>query len=100
MARLHRRGAGGPGGLGAASGPWGVFTAVLLVLTGVGLALGHFQAVANLVETAYGVAFLVKLGVVATAFACGALARRRVELVVAAGALATATVLVSLLPPG
>lgn len=76
-----------------------VGAAVLLVSSGVVLAVGHFRALADLVETAYGEAFLVKLVVVAVALGLGALAKHRAELLAAAGVLAAATVLVSLLPP-
>jgi methionine-rich copper-binding protein CopC/putative copper export protein len=76
-----------------------VAAAGVLVLSGVVLAIGHFGALADLVETAYGEAFLAKLVVVAIALALGALAKHRAELIAAAGVLAAATVLVSLLPP-
>ncbi len=73
--------------------------ALLLVLTGTGLAFGHLDRAANLVHTAYGVTLTVKLAVVAVTFALGAAARRRAELAAGLGALAAAVVLVSLLPP-
>ena len=89
----------GPPGSARRVARHGVGAAVLLVLSGVVLAVGHFGAFADLVESAYGEAFLVKLVVVAIALALGALRRHRAELVAAVGALAAATVLVSLLPP-
>jgi copper transport protein len=73
--------------------------ALLLVLTGSGLAFAHLGTVTDLVHTAYGVTLLVKLGVVAVTFALGAAACRRAELAAALGALAAAALLVSLLPP-
>jgi putative copper export protein len=69
------------------------------VLTGSGLAFGHLDTVANLVDTAYGVTLAVKLAVVAVTFALGAAAWRRTELAAGLGALAAAALLVSLLPP-
>jgi len=76
-----------------------VGAAALLVVTGTGLAIGQLSALQDLVETAYGTALFVKLGIVALAFLLGGLGRRRAELVAAAGVLAAAAVLVSLLPP-
>jgi len=92
----------------ALAGPWGlparlvrgaVASAGVLGASGVGLAVGHLTAFADLARTAYGAALLVKLAVVALAFVLGAAGRRRAELVAAAAVLAAATVLVSLLPP-
>ena len=76
-----------------------VLAAVLLVLSGSGLALGHVPGPADLVETAYGLTLGIKLALVAAAFAAGAAAMRRVELVAALLVLAAASVLVSLVPP-
>jgi copper transport protein len=76
-----------------------VLGAVVLVLSGSGLALGHIPGPADLVETAYGLTLGFKLALVAAAFAVGAAAMRRVELVLAFLVLAAASLLVSLVPP-
>jgi putative copper export protein len=70
-----------------------------LVVTGAGLALGHLQSVSDLVETGYGLTLGVKIALVAVAFALGAAAWRRAELVAALLVLAAASLLVSLAPP-
>ncbi len=76
-----------------------VLAAVLLVLSGSGLALGHIPGPADLIETAYGLTLGIKLALVAVAFAAGAAARRRAELAAALLVLAAASVLVSVVPP-
>jgi len=76
-----------------------VLAAVVLVLSGSGLALAHIPAPSDLIETAYGVTLGIKIALVAAAFAAGAAAWRRTELVAALLVLAAASVLVSLLPP-
>ena len=76
-----------------------VLTAVVLVLSGSGLALAHIPAPSDLIETAYGATLGIKIALVAAAFAAGAAAWRRTELVAALLVLAAASVLVSLLPP-
>ena len=73
--------------------------AFAVVLTGVGLALGHLESLRDLVETAYGTALAVKIAFVAAAFALGAATRRRAELATGLAALGAAAVVVSLLPP-
>lgn len=73
--------------------------ALLLVLTGSGLAFGHLDTLADLVHTSYGVTLTVKLALVALTFALGAAAWRRAELAAGLAALAAAALLVSLLPP-
>ncbi len=76
-----------------------VLAAVVLVVSGSGLALGHVPRPADLLETAYGLTLGIKLALVAAAFAAGAAAMRRAELVAALLSLAAASVLVSLVPP-
>ena len=76
-----------------------VLAAVVLVLSGSGLALAHIPAPSDLIETAYGATLGIKIALVALAFAAGAAAWRRAELVAALLVLAAASVLVSLLPP-
>ena len=76
-----------------------VLAAVVLVLSGAGLALAHIPAPSDLIETAYGATLGIKIALVAAAFAAGAAAWRRTELVAALLVLAAASVLVSLLPP-
>jgi copper transport protein len=73
--------------------------ALLLVLTGSGLAFGHLERLGDLLHSSYGVTLTVKLALVALTFALGAAAWRRAELAAALGALAAAALLVSLLPP-
>ena len=72
---------------------------VVLGLSGIGLAIGHLTALRDLVETAYGSALFVKLGIVSAALLLGGLGRRKAEVATAAAVLAAAAVLVSLLPP-
>ncbi len=76
-----------------------VLAAVVLVLSGSALALGHVPGPTDLVDTAYGLTLAVKLALVAAAFAAGAAARRRAELAAALLVLAAASVLVSIIPP-
>jgi copper transport protein len=76
-----------------------VLAAAVLVLSGSGLALAHIPAPSDLIETAYGATLGIKIALVAAAFAAGAAAWRRTELVAALLVLAAASVLVSLLPP-
>ena len=76
-----------------------VLAAVALVVTGSGLALAHVPSPSDLIETAYGATLGIKVAIVAAAFAAGAAAWRRTELVAALLVLAAASVLVSLLPP-
>ena len=73
--------------------------AILLVATGVGLALAHLGRPGDVPDTAYGRALAIKVALVAIALALGAAARRRAELAAALAALAAAGVLVSLAPP-
>ena len=77
----------------------GVLAALVLVLTGSGLALGNLGSAGDLLRTGYGATLSVKIALVAVAIALGAAARRRAELVAGLAALAAAAVLVSLLPP-
>jgi putative copper export protein len=77
-----------------------VLAAVVLVLSGSGLALAHIPSPSDLIETAYGATLGIKIALVAAAFAAGEAAWRRTELVAALLVLAAASVLVSLLPPG
>jgi copper transport protein len=74
-------------------------SALLLVATGAGLALGQLDSLSDLVETAYGETLGVKLALVAATLALGAAARRRAELAGALAVLAAASLLVSLTPP-
>lgn len=76
-----------------------VLAALFLSLGGAALAFGHLDRPADLVDTAYGSVFLVKLGLVGVAFALGAAALRRAELAAALAVLAAASLLASLLPP-
>ncbi len=76
-----------------------VLAAVVLVLSGSGLALAHIPGPSDLIETAYGATLGIKIALVALAFAAGAAARRRAELVAALLVLAAASMLVSLIPP-
>ncbi|MEI7760949.1 MAG: copper resistance CopC family protein [Thermoleophilia bacterium] len=79
--------------------PVAVLAALVLVITGSGLALAHLQGPADLIDTAYGAALGIKIALVAVAFALGAAVRRRGELVAVLLVLAAASVLVSLVPP-
>jgi len=76
-----------------------VLSALVLVSTGAGLALGQLGSVGDLVHTAYGRTLGVKLALVAGALALGAAARRRAELAVVLAVVASAALLVSLTPP-
>lgn len=76
-----------------------VLAAVVLVVSGFGLALGHIPAPSDLIETAYGATLGIKIALVAAAFAAGAAAWRRTELVAALLVVVAASVLVSLFPP-
>jgi copper transport protein len=76
-----------------------VLSALVLVATGAGLALGQIGSLSDLVETGYGATLAVKLGLVAVVLAIGACAWRRAELAVAFAVLAAASLLVSLAPP-
>jgi copper transport protein len=73
--------------------------AILLVVTGAGLALAHLGAPGDVIDTAYGRILGVKVALVAIALALGAAARRHAELAAALAALAAASVLISLAPP-
>jgi putative copper export protein len=76
-----------------------VLSALVLVATGAGLALGQIGSLSDLLQTGYGATLAVKLGLVAVVLTLGALARRRAELAIAVAVLATASLLVSLAPP-
>ncbi len=76
-----------------------VLAAVVLVLSGSALALAHIPGPADLVQSAYGATLGIKIVLVALAFAVGAAARRRAELIAALLVLAGASILVSLIPP-
>jgi methionine-rich copper-binding protein CopC/putative copper export protein len=77
-----------------------VLAALALVMTGSALALAHLTGPSDLLETAYGATLGVKVALVAVTLALGAAARRRAELAVALAVLATASLLVSIVPPG
>ena len=83
------------GGFGRAAG----WSAGLLVLSGVALAILHFATPLELITTAYGVSLLIKLPFVALALYLAWRARHRWELAALACVVAAASVLVSLPPP-
>jgi copper transport protein len=94
------------GGLAAfALAPTGGFgrvaawSAALLVLSGVALALLHLGQWHDLMVTAYGEGLLVKVPLVAIALYAARLGRRRWELGALAAVLAAAAIIVSLPPP-
>jgi putative copper export protein len=76
-----------------------VLAALALVVSGSALALAHLQEASDLVETAYGAALGVKIALVAATLALGAGAYRQAELMLALSVVATASLLVSLVPP-
>jgi copper transport protein len=76
-----------------------LWSAGLLVLSGVALALLHFSSPLELMTTAYGASLLIKLPLVAAAMWLAWRARRRFELAALLGVVAAASVLVSLPPP-
>jgi copper transport protein len=78
--------------------PAGV-AALIAIVTGLCLGIGHVRSADDLLESTYGLAVSTKLAVVAVAMALALAARRRAELAAAVAALAAAAVLVSLLPP-
>ena len=75
------------------------WSAGLLVLSGVALALLHVGQWRDLVTTGYGEGLLVKVPLVAGALYLARLGRRRWELAALAGVLAVAAIIVSLPPP-
>jgi copper transport protein len=75
------------------------WSAGLLLVSGVALALLHFATPVDLVTTAYGASLLVKLPLVAIALVLAWRVRRRWELAALAVVIAAASVLVSLPPP-
>jgi copper transport protein len=75
------------------------WSAGLLVLSGVALALLHVGHWRDLVTTGYGEGLLVKVPLVAVALYLARLGRRRWELAALAGVLAVAAIIVSLPPP-
>jgi putative copper export protein len=75
------------------------WSAALLVLSGLALALLHFGQLGDVMSTAYGQGLLIKLPLVAVALYLARLGRRRWELVVLAAVIAVAAVIVSLPPP-
>jgi copper transport protein len=75
------------------------WSAALLILSGVALALLHFGQLRDVMSTTYGQALLVKLPFVAVALYMARLGRRRWELVALAAVIAVAAVIVSLPPP-
>jgi len=75
------------------------WSAGMLVVSGAALALLHFATPLQTMTTAYGVALLVKLPLVAAALYLAWRARRRGELFALIGVLAAAAVLISLPPP-
>lgn len=75
------------------------WSAGLLVASGAALALLHFAIPLQTMTTAYGVALMVKLPLVAAALYLAWRARRRGELAALIAVLAAAAVLVSLPPP-
>jgi copper transport protein len=94
------------GGLAAfAIAPVGGFARVaawsagLLVVSGAALALLHFASPLELMTTAYGVALVIKLPLVAAALWLAWRARRRLELAALIAVVAAASVLVSFPPP-
>ena len=94
------------GGLAAfAAAPVGGFRRVaawsagLLIVSGVALALLHFANPLQLLTTAYGVSLLVKLPLVALALLLAWKVRRRWELATLIATVAAAAALVSLPPP-
>lgn len=76
-----------------------VVAALVLVLSGSGLALGHLETPGDLAATGYGRTLAVKAAFVGAALALGAAARRRAELAAGLLVVAAAALLVSLLPP-
>ena len=76
-----------------------VLSALVLVLSGLGLALAHLDGPSDLLDSAYGVTLGVKIALAAAALAFGAAARRRAELAGGLAVLAAASLLVSLVPP-
>jgi len=80
-------------------GPVAAWSAGLLVVSGAALALLHFATPLQTMSTAYGVALLVKLPLVAAALYLAWRARRRSELFALFGVLGAAAVLISLPPP-
>ena len=75
------------------------WSAALLVLTGVALALLHFGQLRDLTGTAYGEGLLIKVPLVAVALYMARLGRGRWELGALAAVLAAAAIIVSLPPP-
>jgi putative copper export protein len=75
------------------------WSAGLLVLSGLALALLHVGQWRDLVTTGYGEGLLVKVPLVAVALYLARLGRRRWELAALAGVLAVAAIIVSLPPP-
>jgi copper transport protein len=76
-----------------------VLSALVLVTTGAGLAMGQLEGASDLFHSAYGTTLAAKLVVVAAVFGIGALAWRRAELAGALVVLTLAALLVSLTPP-
>jgi copper transport protein len=75
------------------------WSAALLLLSGVALALLHFGQWQELMTTAYGQALIVKIPLVAAALYLARLGRRRWEVVTLSVVVSVAAVLVSLPPP-
>lgn len=76
-----------------------IWTAALLILSGIALALLHFGQLRDLMSTNYGQGLLVKLPLVAVALYMARLGRRRWELAALAAVIAVAAAIVSLPPP-
>jgi copper transport protein len=76
-----------------------IWTAALLILSGIALSLLHFGQLRDLMSTNYGQGLLVKLPLVAVALYMARLGRRRWELAALAAVIAVAAVIVSLPPP-
>jgi putative copper export protein len=75
------------------------WSAALLVLSGVVLALLHIGQWQDLVASGYGEGLIVKVPLVAIALYLARLGRRRWELAVLAAVLAAAAIILSLPPP-
>ncbi len=83
------------GGFGRAA----AWSAALLVLSGIALAVLHLGQWRDLMSTAYGQGLLIKVPLVAIALYVARLGRGRWELAALAGVLAAAAIIVSLPPP-
>ena len=75
-----------------------IWSAALLILSGIALALMHFGQLRDVMSTTYGEGLLLKLPLVALALYMARLGRRRWELAALAAVVAVAAVIVSLPP--